>query len=512
MRFLLFLIHLLFVSTFLASASFAQNLPASRILNGVAGNTTADSTAGILNGDSSAAPQISAGNLAKWEPLTGCYIGAFIEREPTLHGDIDLFEALTKKKHASYFTYIGYGRPFPSDWVESIKAKKASPHIAFEPNDGLLKVVDDEYLRNWARDAAKAQCPIFLRWASEMNGPWTKYSGNPALYRDKFALVSRVMKEEAPNVAMVWTPFSEPQSMIEAYYPGDEWVDWVGINIYSVYVNNGDPKQPAFQKDPVAPLRFLYDRYASRKPIHISEYAATIQCKGTGKDTVDFAIEKMTHFYTSLRRLFPRVKSVNWFCLDTIRAGLANNNYSLVDNSTILDTYNKLIADEHFLSFVEDNTGDSKFLAMAPATEQKRYLATLPKPPNAPTILPARSNSKAPITLAKVEDDVLAARGVVATAINEPWLRGVKPGDMVNGDLHLRAQMPMGVEPRFILWQIDGATAALTNAAPYRMSIERDILRLRYGPGRHVARILVVANNGRATEMLSPEVEFFIAE
>jgi hypothetical protein len=233
---------------------------------------------------------------------------------------------------------VGYGRPFPSEWVEGVKAQKASPHIGFEPNEGLQHVIDNDYLRKWAREAKKADCPIFLRWASEMNGPWAKWSGDAALYREKFALVSKIMKEEAPNVAMVWTPFSEPQHLIEQYYPGDEWVDWVGLNVYSVYVHNGDPNQPAWQKDPVTFLRFIYDRYAARKPVHISEYAATIQCKGTGKQTVDFAIEKMKRFYTALTKEFPRVKSVNWFCLDTIRAGLANNNYSLVDDSRVLNT------------------------------------------------------------------------------------------------------------------------------------------------------------------------------
>ena len=447
--------------------------------------------------------------LAKWEPQNGCYIGAFIEREPSLHGDISLFEALTKKKHASYFTYVGYGRPFPSEWVEGIKAQKASPHIAFEPNDGLQKVIDDEYLRQWARDAAKAQCPIFLRWASEMNGPWTKYSGDAALYREKFALISKIMKEEAPNVAMVWTPFSEPQHLIEQYYPGDEWVDWVGLNVYSVYVHNGDPNQPAWQKDPVTALRFLYDRYSARKPVHISEYAATIQCKGTGKQTVDFAIEKMKRFYIALSKEFPRVKSVNWFCLDTIRAGLANNNYSLVDDSRVLNTYNELVADEHFLSYVEDNS-DPRLAKLAPATEYRNLLARGPK--NGGSIKPINPTAQPAVAQLARNDDLLSNRGVVATAINEPMLRGVAPGEIIGGDLNLRAQMPLGVQPKFILWQIDGGTAALTNAAPYRHTVNGDIMKLRYGPGRHTARIIVVANDGRDTQMTSPEVEFFVAE
>lgn len=449
-----------------------------------------------------------AANWAKWEPQNGCYIGAFIEREPSLHGDISLFEALTKKKHASYFTYVGYGRPFPSEWVEGVKAQKASPHIGFEPNDGLQHVVDNEYLRKWAREAKRADCPIFLRWASEMNGPWAKWSGDAALYREKFALVSKVMKEEAPNVAMVWTPFSEPQHLIEQYYPGDEWVDWVGLNVYSVYVHNGDPNQPAWQKDPVTFLRFIYDRYAARKPVHISEYAATIQCKGTGKQTVDFAIEKMKRFYIALSKEFPRVKSVNWFCLDTIRAGLANNNYSLVDDSRVLNTYNELVANEHFLSYVEDNS-DPLLARLAPATEHRRLLA---QNKGIESIKPIKPTPQKAVAQLALNDELLSNKGVVATAINEPMLRGIAPGETLNGDLNLRAQMPLGVQPKFILWQIDEGTAALTNAAPYRHTVNANIMKLRYGPGRHTARIIVVANDGRDTQMMSPEVEFFVAE
>ena len=151
---------------------------------------------------------------AKFEPAQGCYVGAFIELDDTVKGDITVFEELTKKQHASYFTYVGYGRPFPLEWVNKVKARGAAPHIAFEPNNGLDEVKDDEYLRAWARDAARTQCPIFLRWASEMNGPWTAYGKDPAQYREKFRLMAQVMKEEAPNVAMVRTPFAEPTRLI----------------------------------------------------------------------------------------------------------------------------------------------------------------------------------------------------------------------------------------------------------------------------------------------------------
>ena len=183
--------------------------------------------------------------LAKFEPARGCYVGAFIELDHIVKGNISNFEEMTHKKHASYFTYCGYGMPFPKAWVDKVKAAGGAPQIAFEPNNGLDEVADDAYLRAWARDAARSRVPIFLRWASEMNGPWIAWHKDPRLYIEKFRLVSEVMRQEAPNVAMVWTPFAEPQRLIAQFYPGDDVVDWVGMNIYSVYVNNGDVNRPA---------------------------------------------------------------------------------------------------------------------------------------------------------------------------------------------------------------------------------------------------------------------------
>lgn len=418
--------------------------------------------------------------LAKFEPARGCYIGAFIERDSAVMGNIPAFEELTKKKHASYFTYVGYGRPFPLEWVQKVARNGGAPHIAFEPNDGLDEVKDGAYLRAWARDAARAKCPIFLRWASEMNGPWTKYGGNPPLYREKFALVSKIMKQEAPNVAMVWTPFAKPARLIPDYYPGDEWVDWVGVNIYSVYVHDGNPNRPSSDEDPVAFLKVVYDLYAERKPIHISEFAATIWCKGTQQDTVEWAIEKTTRFYTALREAFPRVKSVNWFCLDTVQAGLASNNYSLLSDGRMLATYRQLVADKYFLSRVYFNPND-----------WNRPIKSGTTLGNSGLTLSGRSN-----------DDVLAVSGAVAATITEPFLRGLKNGDIINGDLELWAQLPLGFKARAIIWQVDGAPIAIKNTPPYRVSVPRE----RLIEGDHTARILVVLPDGR--ESTSAQVTF----
>ena len=446
-------------------------------------------------------PEISVRPLAKFEPPSGCYIGAFIENDYTVKGDIDAWEQMTRKKHASYFTYVGYGRPFPEEFVEKNKAAGAAPHIAFEPNNGLAEVVDGPYLRAWARDAARARCPIFLRWASEMNGKtWTAYGNDAALYIEKFRMVAQVMREEAPNVAMVWTPFVEPQnysaqSKIDSYYPGDEWVDWVGINTYAVYVNDGDPLRPASQKDILQGLSFIVEKYGARKPIHVSEFAATIYCKGSAADTVDFAIARMNQFYGAIRTQFPGVKAVNWFCWDTIRANHRNNNYSIIDDGRALANYRKVVADAHFLAKVAYDPNQWP-INIKPGTTLGANGITLRSGTgmNAEEILhDAGANGE------NVNQVNSANAGALVVS-------GVRSGEQVHGALELRAQLPPETRPRSVSWQIDGRTISMTNVWPYALSLPAR----RLMPGFHSVRIVARFDNG--PELSSADVEFEVMD
>jgi hypothetical protein len=296
-----------------------------------------------------AVPVVRNAELAKFEPETGCFIGAFVLRDINISGRMVRWEQLTAKGHASYLRYVGYGRPFPKDWVRDVRRVGAVPNLALEPNAGLWQVQDEPYLRDFARDAAESGGPVFLRFASEMNGPWTKYHGDPERYRAKFRLVSQVMRQEAPNVAMVWTPYCTPLRVIPDYYPGDDAVDWVGVNIYSVHHHDGSLHHPAHREDPADLLQPVYDLYADRKPIQISEYAATHFCKACGGYTADFAMNKMIRMYRSLPVRFPRVKMIYWFSWDTVSGKSAENNYAVTDDPVIGDTYRRLIAPEYFL-------------------------------------------------------------------------------------------------------------------------------------------------------------------
>ncbi len=306
---------------------------------------------------------------AKFEPRVGCYLGAFIDLDLTNTATYldrvgktrrlpQPFEEATGKAHASYFYYMGYGSRLAYDWISRLGNEGKIVHIALEPNNGLEYVKDDTYLQELAMGFANTNVPIFLRFASEMNGPWVKYSGNAKLYREKFRLVSQVMKKYAPNVAMVWCPYTTPSSQIKQYYPGDDVVDWVGINMYSVTFYDQDPKKPAKQVHPVDMLEYVYQTYSAKKPMMIGEYGATHWSALEQKSTRDFARRTIQALYSALPRKYPRIKCINYFNGNNlVLEHRKNNNYAVTQDQATLETYKSAIEDPYFLSYVADANG-----------------------------------------------------------------------------------------------------------------------------------------------------------
>jgi len=314
---------------------------------------------------------------AALEPVTGCYLGAFIDRDEHLGApfyETDLsqsyrspeqFLAATGRSLGSQFTYLTYGKPFPRAWANRLKARGTIPHIAWEPTSSkaysdnartLGEVRDDEYLRGFAQQLRDFDFPVFIRFASEMNGFWTRkqygWNGDAKLYREKFRLVHRVLHEIAPRVATIWCVNNPPLGNAFDYYPGDDGCDWVGVNFYAVPFHEDQISKPAFDENPLALLDPIYRRFSGRKPIAICEFAASHEAGADHKPRPDFAVSRIRLVYGALPLLYPRVKLVDWFNLDTLRfrtVGKTPNNYLLTDNAQVLRAWQNATDNRHFL-------------------------------------------------------------------------------------------------------------------------------------------------------------------
>jgi hypothetical protein len=171
----------------------------------------------------------------------------------------------------------------------------------------------DRYILGRAAEARRYAKPLFLRLNWEMNGDWMPFSrldsegrarrGNGyAHFRNAWrrtvilfrggtrkeinaklrrlrlpGLRARIAKvAPTPNVAWVWTPASKapwPQENVHRYYPGDTYVDWVGVDWYGTSGEGAHGKRAAGVRGP----NEIYDRYSGpqsrgRKPFLIGEW------------------------------------------------------------------------------------------------------------------------------------------------------------------------------------------------------------------------------------------------
>jgi beta-mannanase len=162
--------------------------------------------------------------------------------------------------------------------------------------------------------------PVLLRFAHEMHDnleyPWVlnKLGNTAPEYVAAWQRVHAIFEREgATNVAWVWSPntLGESPSWIHeqvyrSLYPGDAYVDWVGLNIY----NTGPHVQwlaPSWRSlsaalaEPYAAITRLTD-----KPLILGEVGSA----EAGGDKAEWISEGLG---PSLVAQFPRVRAVVWF-------------------------------------------------------------------------------------------------------------------------------------------------------------------------------------------------------
>ena len=290
-------------------------------------------------------------SLARLEPPRGCYVGVNIERNDGPR-EPDEFDKEIGKPQAIYFIYRSFGNDFPKDLANDLRTLHAGLQLAWEPSN-LGDVYNDSYVDKFVQDIADSGIPVFLRFASEMNGEWTPYHGDPAGYVRAFQYVAAKVHAKAPNAAMVWCPNVIPQETIDSYFPGDDAVDWVGVNFYSVVYNDGNRDRVASWQNPADSVKYIYNKYSAKHPMMIGEWGATHQSVVDEVDRSDFAVDKIGQLYAALPRLYPRIKAVHWLSMNTEKYAEGDrklNDFCLTDSQSVESAYSNAIKPDYYLS------------------------------------------------------------------------------------------------------------------------------------------------------------------
>ena len=254
--------------------------------------------------------------------FTGCATGAYVNGLENLAS----FESLSGKKLAVVSIYIHWPNAFPSSEVDQIYANGSIPLLTWEPwianQSGTLESIAagsyESYVRDFMQAAKNWQKPLLLRFAHEMNGNWYPWDGfhngaaaGPAAYKRAWQYIYNVRADlQATNIKLVWcvnntnVP-SDSWNNIAAYFPGDGYVDWLGIDGYNWGYDDWQSFHQAFSAG-YAQLTAL-----SNKPLMVGEFAAAEQ----GGDKAAW----ITAALADLENSFPRVKLFCWFNINKER-------------------------------------------------------------------------------------------------------------------------------------------------------------------------------------------------
>ncbi|MDH3620609.1 MAG: glycosyl hydrolase [Gammaproteobacteria bacterium] len=149
---------------------------------------------------------------------------------------------------------------------------------------GLQRLVDgkhDDEIRQLARFFSMIEGPVYLRIGYEFDGAWNQgYENAPSFIAAWKRIVDVLREENADNVVTVWQTgaavvdevIDQGHEDIAHWYPGDDYVDWMG---FSWFMNPREMIEVPFDFDPGTPLQLAEELLAFArergKPVMIAE-------------------------------------------------------------------------------------------------------------------------------------------------------------------------------------------------------------------------------------------------
>jgi len=213
---------------------------------------------------------------------------------------ITQFENLIGRKifWAPFSQNWGRGMKYPKKEIDAIYSAGVIPLVRFMPRTtfdencsdqsfSLEKIIAGNFdveLHKWAQAAKKDGRMILIEFAVEPNGNWFPWSGvchnnNPKIYRDAYQHIINLFHNDGVH-NVTWFFHADINSMpntswnkIENYYPGDDYIDWIGVSSYGPQNEAEDyweDLEDLFQENKENLKNLIH-----RKPFAIMEFGVT---------------------------------------------------------------------------------------------------------------------------------------------------------------------------------------------------------------------------------------------
>lgn len=197
----------------------------------------------------------------------------------------------------------------------------SNPNIK-QPN--LYSIVEghfDSFFVAWAKQIKKVDGIVLLRILHEFNGDWYPWciannDKNPQLLIKAYRHIHDIFNaEQVSNVKYIWCPNStsfpqEKWNFIMDAYPGDAYVDFVGLDIYNG-AGKGLPVWRSFRKEAIENY-FILTQNLPNKPLFICEAASRERIGAESKSGQNKA-EWIRDMSKALNSDMSKVKLLTWF-------------------------------------------------------------------------------------------------------------------------------------------------------------------------------------------------------
>ena len=269
-----------------------------------------------------------------------CY-GLYIGQDLTSQ-QVEAVPRIYGEKPAVILTFVGWSdRPFNRllSTLNAIKSIGAIPMITLEPwmfpskvGVSLVDIAQDKEnktIKDFATVLKKYKEPVFIRFAHEVNGNWYPWSGDKNKeYIKAWRKVHDTVTEHAGSTKISWVwsinvenlP-EEPWNIPINYYPGNAYVDAIGIDGYN-WGKTKDPWSGWKSFDRIFKTQIKYVRNNFKKQIFITEMASTTMNEERAGWIKDF--------FNKFSRKYSYVPLFIWFNVDKeLRWNLGSDKNSL---------------------------------------------------------------------------------------------------------------------------------------------------------------------------------------
>lgn len=266
--------------------------------------------------------------------------------------------------------------------------------LTLEPYDGLSSITTQqvEDFAKWIAKHNREGTQIFIRFGHEMNGAWYPWCQRPTEYRMAFQMLANAVHYYAPRSYMLWAPnygdgypfghlpyaakpgtvefteldtnhdgsLTQDDDCYGPFYPGDDFVDWVGMSAYHWGGKYPWEENEIAEADKFAAIITgeyngangdstnipdFYEEYAAgrNKPMAIVETSAFYNTTRPDEAS-ELAIKQnwwRQVFNQDIRNRFPQIMMINWFNYPKNESEIGDDliDWSLCHNPQVLEAF-----------------------------------------------------------------------------------------------------------------------------------------------------------------------------